>query len=154
MIEKLLKAVSLNDGEEVELSLKEEIICTIISFLIIGLLLYFAATSSESLSANNEKTAEDSTYTESTLPHAWGIIRYGDTGAYLEKDGKLISGYYKVIEEDYDYDTLRVIGMNGLYGFISKYTGTEQIKPCFKEASQMNYNSACVKCRWKKLLFY
>ena len=49
MIEKLLKAVSLNDGEEVELSLKEEIICTIISFLIIGLLLYFAATSSESL---------------------------------------------------------------------------------------------------------
>jgi antitoxin component of MazEF toxin-antitoxin module len=121
MIEKLLKAVSLNDGEEVELSLKEEIICTIISFLIIGLLLYFAATSSESLSANNEKTAEDSTYTESTLPHAWGIIRYGDTGAYLEKDGKLISGYYKVIEEDYDYDTLRVIGMNGLYGFISKY---------------------------------
>lgn len=43
MIEKLLKAVSLNDGEEVELSLKEEIICTIISFLIIGLLLYFAA---------------------------------------------------------------------------------------------------------------
>ena len=103
MIEKLLKAV--NDGEEVELSLKEEIICTIISFLIIGLLLYFAATSSESLSANNEKTAEDSTYTESTLPHAWGIIRYGDTGAYLEKDGKLISGYYKVIEEDYDYDT-------------------------------------------------
>ena len=54
MIEKLLKAVSLNDGEEVELSLKEEIICTIISFLIIGLLLYFAATSSESLSANLE----------------------------------------------------------------------------------------------------
>ena len=153
MIEKLLKAVSLNDGEEVELSLKEEIICTIISFLIIGLLLYFAATSSESLSANNEKTAEDSTYTESTLPHAWGIIRYGDTGAYLEKDGKLISGYYKVIEEDYDYDTLRVIGMNGLYGFISKYTGTEQIKPYFKEASQMNYNSACVSADGKNYYF-
>ena len=48
MIEKLLKAVSLNDGEKVELSLKEEIICTIIIFLIIGLLLYFADTSSDS----------------------------------------------------------------------------------------------------------
>lgn len=153
MIEKLLKAVSLNDGEEVELSLKEEIICTIISFLIIGLLLYFAATSSEALSANNEKVAEDTTYTESTLPHAWGIIRYGDTGAYLEKDGNRISDYYKVIEEDYDYDTLRVIGMSGLYGFISKYTGAEQIKPCFKEASPMNYHSACVSEDGKNYYF-
>jgi hypothetical protein len=153
MIEKLLKAVSLNDGEKVELSLKEEIICTIIIFLIIGLLLYFAATSSDSLSANNEKTTEDSIYTESTLPHAWGIIKYGDTGAYLEKDGDRISSYYKVIEEDYDYDTLRVIGMNGLYGFISKYTGTEQIKPCFKEAYPMNYSSACVSADGKNYYF-
>lgn len=144
MIKKLLEAIDLNDGEKVELSFKEEVICTVISISIIGLLLYFAGSSGEVLSANDQQTQEVSAYTESTLPHAWGIIRYGDAGAYLEKDGERISDYYKVIEEDYNYDALRAIGFNGLYGFISKYTGTEQVKPCFQEAEPMNYKSACV----------
>lgn len=72
------------------------------------------------------------------------LIQYDDIGAFLQKDGKKISDYYQIIVEDYKKDAFRVISFNGLYGFINKDTGVEQVEPCFQEATPMNYNSACV----------
>lgn len=49
------------------------------------------------------------------------LIQYDDIGAFLQKDGKKISDYYQIMEEDYKKDAFRVISFDELYGFINKH---------------------------------
>lgn len=129
------------DGKKDQLSFKTDIICTIIS---IGICMLLAYSADKAETERKMNASKDYSKIESSQSAKGELIQYENIGAYLQYNSERISDYYPIIEEDFDSDMLRIIGSNGLYGYISKYNGEELIKPSFQEATPMNKNSACV----------
>lgn len=138
------------DDEKDQLSWKTGMILMLIST---GICFFLAYSADKASAQNNVNASETYTQVEASATADDEVIQYDDTGAYLQKDGTKISDYYPIIEEDYKKDAFRVIGSNGLYGFINKDTGTEQNAPCFQKAAPMEYGSACVSKDGKNYYF-
>lgn len=73
-------------------------------------------------------------------------VKYTKDGLYLmDKDGELLCGPYKLIEEeDLWLDMCRFVGDNGLIGYLSTADGQIVIDPMYTKASEMYEGSACV----------
>lgn len=138
------------DDEKDQIFWKTRMILMLIST---GICFSLAYSADKASAQSNVNASETYTQVEASATADDEVIQYDDTGAYLQKDGTKISDYYPIIEEDYKKDAFRVIGSNGLYGFINKDTGTEQIAPCFQEATPMEYSSACVSKDGKNYYF-
>ena len=137
MLNKLLKAISLEEDENEERNWKDFIHVlgiTIIVFAVILTVAYCHMKQRLKYRSDDSKVvSEDGTR-----------IVYGDQGAYLMRDGKVLSDVYSAIEKDPYSDYCRVIDENGVIGFISKESGKEIIKPQYIEASDMYNGSSCV----------
>lgn len=137
MIDKMLKALRLEEDSDVKTDWKDS--CLTFMIILIVLAIFFAGDyyhmkqRMKYQSDDSKVVSEDGTY-----------IAYNDKGAYLEKDKKVLSDTYLAIEKDPYSDYCRVIDKNGLIGFISKESGEEIIEPQYTEASDMFDGSACV----------
>lgn len=127
--------------EKDSLPLKTQIVLFLVVF---GICMLLAYSSNKAYAERNMNASEDYSGSKNTISDENRLIQYGDMGAYLQQNGERISDYYQIIEDDFEDDMLRMVGSNGLYGYISKYTGKELIIPSFQEATPMNKNSACV----------
>lgn len=136
--------------EKDSLPLKTQIVLFLVVF---GICMLLAYSSNKAYAERNMNASEDYSGSKNTISDENRLIQYGDMGAYLQQNGERISDYYQIIEDDFEDDMLRMVGSNGLYGYISKYTGTELIIPSFQEATPMNKNSACVSKDGKNYFF-
>ena len=107
------------DDEKDQISWKTRMILMLIST---GICFSLAYSADKASAQSNVNASETYTQVEASATADDEVIQYDDTGAYLQKDGTKISDYYPIIEEDYKKDAFRVIGSNGLYGFINKDT--------------------------------
>ena len=140
MVEKLLKAISLNDEDYTQE--KENINPGFTFFTVLFTVVLISISVAGCFYMRNCRKYR---YDDSmTVSENGTRIVYDNRGAYLVKGKKVLSDVYMAIEKDPFSAYCRVINHDGLIGFISKEDGKVVITPKYTEASSMSDHSSCV----------
>lgn len=140
MIEKILKAISLNDEDYTQEKENINPGFTFFTVLFTVVLISISVVGCFYMRNCRKYRYDDSM----TVSENGTRIVYDNRGAYLVKGKKVLSDVYMAIEKDPFSAYCRVINHDGLIGFISKADGKVVITPKYTEASSMSDHSSCV----------
>lgn len=120
MIEKLLKAISLNDEDYTEETEDTDHKGHFFTILILAVIFISIAVAGYFYMSNSMKYQYDDSM---TVSQNGTRIVFDNDGAYLMRGKRVLSDVYRAIEKDPFSDYCRVIDNEGLIGFISKTDG-------------------------------